>query len=214
MNSRLSITCLFLFPFLFIKTISAQSINEIFDKTTPITFLGVDFSNAKYYGSTGTVDTAEMIGLFNKINELIIKEKDKYNLNKALKKDSIEYNLNSVIKINSETNKHTLITTDENEINNFDEDTIQTFVNKYNFENIQHNIGLVFIVETLDKTTEEESIWATFVDIKSKKVIFTHGTIGIAAGIGFRNHWAFPIYTLIDAIKKDFYYRWKKKYLN
>jgi hypothetical protein len=69
----------------FIQNNFAQTINELFDKTTPITFLGIDFTNTRYIGRTGTVDTTEMIGLLNEMNNFIFTTKKDYNISEALK---------------------------------------------------------------------------------------------------------------------------------
>ncbi len=214
MKSRLSITCIFLFPFLFIKTISAQSINEIFDKTTPITFLGVDFSNAKYYGRTGTVDTTEMVNLFVDMNKYIVFERKKYDIGAALKKDSIIYSVDFINALNKQLDKSKLITNNIAELNLITKDSIKLIVNRYKFDEKTNGIGLVLIVDNLFKRTEDETLWVTFFDMQSKKVLLTERAIGLAEGYTFRYHWVKPVYQIIEDMKYGLLKSWKKKYLS
>ena len=52
----------------------AQTVKDIFTDATPITYLGIDFSNSKFYGDPGTVDGNEMVDLLKKINDVIVFE--------------------------------------------------------------------------------------------------------------------------------------------
>lgn len=72
---------------------SAQTFGEFLSKPElPITFMGADFSNSRYYGPTLTVDQKEMKDLFTKINDLLVREASKYNIQKALRRTGkVEY---------------------------------------------------------------------------------------------------------------------------
>ena len=55
----------------------AQSKSELFKSETPATWMGIDFSEARYLGDPGTVSTYEMKQLFSKINFITVSESDK-----------------------------------------------------------------------------------------------------------------------------------------
>ena len=87
---------LYSFSFLFFLTwnvvsTNAQTVKDIFTDETPITYLGIDFSNSKFYGDPGTVDGNEMVNLLKKINDVIVFEyAKKYNIAAAIKHSNID----------------------------------------------------------------------------------------------------------------------------
>lgn len=180
---------------------------------TVITYLGIDFSHAKYFGNTGTVDTLEMIGLFNKINDLIVVEYNKYDIKSAIKKDSVLLNISLTKKINTSIDKNKLLTKNYKELDKITKDSVQKIVKNYNLDEYSDGIGFVFIVDHLIKRTEEEFFWVTFIDMKSKEVILTEKLYQIAEGFGFRNHWARPFYLILENMKYTIWKDWNKKYL-
>ena len=52
-------------------------------------------------------------------------------------------------------------------------------------------------------------IWVTFVDMKSKTVLFTTYQTNPPGGFGFRNYWAKPLYTTLKNMESDFK-KWSK----
>lgn len=183
--------------------------NDVFREDVFMTYLGIDFSNAKYFGEEEIFDAAEFAG---KINKLIINEYDKYNVSKALKQPNLLINIQLTMALNQFIKEETFFTYNFSELNVMNEDTIQDIVKNYSFENNLKGIGFVFIVENLNKPKEEEVVWATFIDISTKKVLFTEKMKANADGIGLRNHWANPFAQIIGEIKKSKLKKWKTKY--
>ena len=67
-----------------------QSVADIFNSSgTPITWMGLDFSEVRYIGDAGTVNAMEMKDLTQKINHLMIKEKKKYDVGDAFNKNQV-----------------------------------------------------------------------------------------------------------------------------
>jgi hypothetical protein len=50
---------------------------------------------------------------------------------------------------------------------------IQEIISGYDFENYGKGIGFIFIVDNLNKSKMEEVVWTTFIDMYTKKVLFT-----------------------------------------
>lgn len=194
------------------NTITAQSAADIFNSSkTAITWLGVDFSQVKIAGEMGTVTTSELIPLFDKINGVIINESDKYNFKEALGKDDIPYDLGPVSKINGEIDTENILTSASAEKGRINAELIAKLVKAYDLK-APKGIGLVFFMETLDKPSETGTMWVTFFDLPTKKVLLTEQMSGKAMGFGFRNHWARTVYEVIKDIKKSKYKAWKAKY--
>jgi hypothetical protein len=203
-------TFLFLLLFLLCDNLNAQYIAaDVFKEETPITYLGIDFSNAKCFGEGATFDASE---LANKINNLIINEFDKYNVSKALKQPNLIINNSITDRLNKKINENTFFTNNSSDLNLIDEAKIQDIINGYEFENYGKGIGFIFIVDNLNKSKLEEVVWATFIDINTKKVLFTEKMKAEPKGFGLRNYWSNPFEKIIDEIKKSDLKKWKTKY--
>lgn len=63
---------------------------------------------------------------------------------------------------------------------------------------------MLFFAEGMNKATESMGIWVTFVDMKSKTVLFTKYETAFPGGFGFRNYWTKPLYTVMKNIESNF----------
>lgn len=192
----------------------AQTFGEFLNNPElPLTFMGVDCSTTRYYGDPMTVSAGEMKGLFTKIDELLVKEASKYDLQKALHRTGpVEYAINIAESVNAKIDTATIIVPAKNDFRlSFTPETVAGLVSHYDYPAGRTGVGLVFIVETINKRNESEVFWATFVDLATKRMLFTQKISGTGAGFGFRNHWAAPLNAGIKQIKYN-YGDWKKKY--
>jgi hypothetical protein len=179
----------------------------------PLTCMGVDFSGAKYYGDPGTVSPQEMKSLFTRIDDLLVNESDKYDLAKAFKREKVNYAISIAESVNQKIDPGTIIsTTDAGPTGRFTPAIVERMVGHYTYPSGASGVGVVFVVEDIMKTKEKEIIWVTFVDLASKKMLYTEKMSATGAGFGFRNHWAAPIYSVIKDIKSSMYGEWKKKF--
>lgn len=194
------------------SALQAQSAADIFNSSkTDITWLGVDFTQVKVVGEMGTVSPSELISLFEKINGVIINEGEKYNFKEALNKGDIPYDLGPVNKLNGDIDTENVLTSSSAEKGRINEELIAKLVKNYSPKKTE-GVGLVFFMETLDKPSETGTMWVTFFRLSDHKVLLTEKMSGKAAGFGFRNHWARPVYEVIKQIKKTQYKAWKAKY--
>ena len=192
---------------------TAQTFGEFLNKPElPLTFMGVDYSNAKYYGDAMTVSPAEMKTQFTKINELLVKEADKYDLQKALQRSSsVQYSIFYAESANQKMDPGTVVVPESVPPRAaFTAQKVEGLVTHYTYPASGRGVGLVFMVESIDKKSESEVFWATFVDLATKKVLYTQKLDGKGAGFGFRNHWAAPLNAGIKDMKSH-YSDWKKK---
>ncbi len=207
----------FKFPFAilsalaFVATATAQSASDVFKSDAKIIWTGVDFTKTKIIGEIGTVSSAEILPLYDKINGVIVAEPAKYNFAQALSKTSVEFDLGGVGKANSKINPDNIISMSSSSVPEISADYIAQSVKSYSLE-IKEGIGLVIFMKALDKTKETGFMDLAFYDIKTRKVLFTETITGRAQGFGFRNHWAYTVYDVIKQIKKERYAAWKSKY--
>ena len=208
--------CLFIFLMMLSMTktsFAQEGIKDVFNSSeTSILYLGVDFTQARLIDESDVnlADIRERF--FASINELIVNEPARYELGKALRKKMVDHNLAIVSKRNKAANMDLFLSSNTKDYHRFSATDIDNFVKKYDFDG-NKGIGLIFFVEGMSKSLKGESIWVTFVDMKSKKVLMTERVIGKTRGaFGFRNFWAAPIKDVIDLIESKLYKEWTLKY--
>ncbi|GAA4371170.1 hypothetical protein GCM10023185_46370 [Hymenobacter saemangeumensis] len=192
---------------------SAQTMPELLAKPEiPLTWMGLDFSATKYLGDPGTVAPEEMKGLFEKINQLMVNEAKKYDLAKAFKRDKVLYTPSITEGVNRKVDATKLITSDISQEGRLSEVKVQELVSQYDYPADASGVGLTFVMEDLNKQMEKAVFWVTFVDMRSRKVLYTEKIAGQAMGFGFRNHWAGGIYDGLNHIRAKKYGEWKKRF--
>ncbi|MFT3739416.1 MAG: hypothetical protein QM786_11710 [Breznakibacter sp.] len=207
--------CVFLFMFLMGGlTLSAQkTIADVF-ATGEVVWYGLDFTNTKFVGVYGSgAGTAEDIkkNLMPSWNNLIISEPGKYDLGTTFKKHPVINDLREVTKANQNIDESGII-----DFNNYrfakPEEVIANAVAGYGTGAQESGLGLVFIVECFDKNAVDASLYVTFFDIATKKVLMTERVTGKPAGFGLRNYWGGGIYGILKQIQKQEYKSWSVKY--
>jgi hypothetical protein len=192
----------------------AQSSKDVFT-ATEIVWYGLDFTNAKFVGqfdqgfgalpATGTDMKNKWIPQWN---ALIAKEPQNFKLKDAFRKDNIYYDMAPVNEINSKIDVDKAMTYNAGKI---ERPEIDAMVNKYGTGDKKSGIGLSFIIENFDKNMEMASLYVTFFDIATKKVLFVEKMTGKAMGVGMRNYWAGAIKAIIKQIDSSEYKNWKAK---
>ena len=184
--------------------------NDVFNPKTPITWLGVDFSEVRFigpatgWGEVSTKSPTEMRDkYFPEWNSLIINEFEKFKIEDAVARLELDKNIDAVSKANEKTNKKELFSENISDYQTLDEETIKSMLKKYDFSG-KDGLGFLLVAEGMSKGREEASYWATFVDMRTKKVLFTKRITGKAVGFGFRNYWAGSMKNVFKTMKKEF----------
>lgn len=191
----------------------AQTIQDIFFPTVPVTWFGIDFTEARYFGDPGTVDPAEMVNLYSKINFLLISEPEKYDFAKFFYKKNLVPNLEMMQQHNSKTDASKIISFDLGEYNRMDAEFIKKMVERMNFSK-GSGLGLLFVMEGLNKTSDKAAMWVTYFNIETKQVLLTTRMEGKPGGFGFRNFWARSVLDVMERVYKSEYKRWRKEFGN
>ncbi len=191
--------------------VGAQSMNDIFSKETKITWLGLDFTAAKFIGDVEKWDTPDKTkSIIESMNKLMIKESAKYNVGAALGRPNAEMNLRVAIEHNKRLNMDDLVT-DELSSHFLRPGDVQDIVNSYDFKGMT-GTGVMFIVESFDKLAVQAVVWVTFMNMRTKEVLLTKRMADSPGGFGLRNYWAGSIYRILKKIKKDDYRMWRGQY--
>jgi len=214
-NPKWSVTLFFLF--LSLQTLFAQTKSDIFYENVPVTWLGIDFSQAKFVGSeaaykaSGQLVNSEFAEKYASAwNNLFITEPKKYDVARAIHRPSVAYALDVTEKANKAINKN-FFTEREEDFKTLTEQNISDLIKQYDFQG-KTGIGMMFFVEGMSKGQEEEGVWVVFMDMNSKTVLLTSYQTGKPGGFGFRNYWAKPFYTILKSMASDFD-QWKKSTL-
>lgn len=190
----------------------AQSAKDIFSSSeTPITYLGIDFSNARLIGDAAADAYEIKTRIYSAINQVIINEPKKYDINKAFSKTTVNNDLGVTESQNKKAEIDSIKSFNKGDFTRFNAATIDELVKEYPF-NGKKGIGLAFIVEGMSKTEEKAAIWVTFINMNNGKVLFTERMLGKSGGFGFRNYWARPIAEILEDIKKSKYKQWSASY--
>ena len=192
------------------RPVHSQTAKEIFNSTeVPITYLGVDFSQARLTGDAEAIADDFKEKHFPGINQVVINEPKKYDIAKALKRSTVTNDIAVTESANSkiEADKIKSASAEENRL---DAAAIANIVNSYELSG-KSGVGLVFIVENLNKTSAKGSMYVTFIDMATKKVLFTERMTGKAGGFGNKNYWAKTVYEVIEQIEKSKFKEWKSR---
>ena len=119
---------------------------------------------------------------FPGINQVVINEPKKYDLAKAFKKP-ITNDISVTEKVNATIDADKIKSSSSSDESRLDEAAIQKVVSQYDL-NGKKGVGLVFIMEGLNKPGAKGSMYVTFIDMATRKVIFTERMTGKAGGFG------------------------------
>jgi hypothetical protein len=200
--------------FLFLMTAAQaqNSLQGLFSGTTKLTFLGTDFTNAKYVGAVGFMDPVAIKNQHIKSwNSLLVLEPKKFSLQKPFKiKDESLYetNVDDLTRVNTNADVEGNITDAQHSLSEAD---VKRIVSGYKLAPSE-GVGLAYIAENLDKDREEFTAWVTFIDLGTKSVLHTERIVSKPGGFGFRNYWAGAIYKLNKQIESKYYKQWAKQF--
>ena len=210
MATRISI----LFFVLASTFVTAQNkLREFFDSyTMPVTWLGVDYAKTRYIGELGTVDEFEIKRNYNKINDLILNEPEKFDINSAFRKDYVDKEIDFIIDRNRTANLSDIIIRSYFRGYRLNYDSVQKIVESYELPKSLSGIGIVFVAEVIDKNRELTTFHVACFDMRSKEILFIERMTGEASGFGFRNHWGKCVNSALEEIDRNLFREWRRKY--
>lgn len=193
-----------------LSNIFAQGDTKVFDPDSKLTWLGLDFSKAKFIGDEEALRNAGLPGLIRTWNNLLLDEAKKYDVAKMLHRGPVDINFDPVMTHNDALSLNGAMSHDSQKTRRLTEDSIANIVSRYKFNGAK-GTGLMFNVETFSKIDETALVWVTFVDMDTKKVLWTRRMEGKPGGFGLRNFWAGAVYKIMKDIEKTYYTQWSKR---
>lgn len=166
---------------------STSPANKVFT-SSQFVWCGLDFSAVKCIGAEGFNEPDQVKDrFFDSWNQLILNESEKYDVAKFYQKE-LDINALSVV------NERNLLPKVEDLViedsYTFKEGQLQDIIQAYELAETKEGLGVVHVVESLNKKTELAAVHVVFFDIATKEILWTKKYYGAAAGFGFRNYWA------------------------
>ena len=176
--------------------------SEIY-KAREIYWLGIDYNHCYFITSYDFTYPSELYSKLDIWNTLIFNEREKY-LDKNFKNKQVTIVSNFISSLNDDVDIKEHMVDDLSKEHHLTKDDIQGIVNKYNFPDDLSGVGLILIAESYSKPSEAGAYYATFVDLKTKKVLATDRVVGKTGGFGLRNYWAKTYYLALREIGKRY----------
>ncbi|NJN25622.1 MAG: hypothetical protein HC819_06515 [Cyclobacteriaceae bacterium] len=181
--------------------VNAQTNPEVFGAKKLI-WAGLDFSKSKMIGSTGFTDESAVKNeFFDKWNQLIVIEADKYDLAKTYQKDKVVHDLSVVNQQNQLSDDYELVI---NESYKFNEGDIEAIVKNYDGLKEKDGVGLLYVIEYFSKLDEKGSMYVVFFDPQTLEVLHSQNYVGKPGGFGLRNFWAKTVAETMELSGKDY----------
>jgi hypothetical protein len=189
---------------------TAQSGSSPFTSDVPFVYLGIDFTQVRvvndYSATAGDIKGRQFAG----INQLMLSEQKKFDWQKALSKTNFSTDISLVMAQNEKTDESKIMSTNTADETRLKAEDIEKLVKQYNFAG-KKGFGMIVFMEALSKTHENGTMWVTFINLETKKVVLTERMIGKAQGFGFRNYYSYTVYKVIQEVKKNKFDEWVKK---
>jgi hypothetical protein len=185
--------------------------SDIFSKKDMVWY-GLDFSLAKFVGKFdqgANIDPANGFELVNKYmpgwNTLVPLEPQNFELGSTFWKTDVYYDLKQVAKNNKEINPADVMSYNKHQVA---KEEVERLLSKYSLGDKKSGLGLVFVVESFDKSAELATYWVCFFDIQTKKVLLIEHCGAKPAGIGIRNYWAGALKRTLKDIRETKFTTW------
>lgn len=197
-----------------VTTYGQDMMQSIFDPKAEVTWLGLDLSKAKLIGDRERWGSTSDVQRFMQAwNDILIKEKDKFNVARALNKerDKVITRVEVTKESNANLDVTEMFSNEKSDHVRLRPDDIRAVISEYDLKDAS-GLGLMFVVESFSKLDNEAAIWVTFIDLGSKEVLFSERLAGQPGGMGMRNFWANSVFEVMEQMKKKEFEMWRKKY--
>lgn len=164
-----------------------------------LVWLGLDYTLVKFIGASDQFRDLPKIRdqYFRSWNELLMIEKDKYDLMSAFSVNKIYYEMEHTIRRSQERSMDGIVQTGNYSLS---EEQVKSVV-RLNTDPSVNKVGAIIVMETLNKLEEQASMWLAVFNIASGEILYMNKYSGAVGGFGFRNYWARSYYNVISNLK-------------
>lgn len=173
-----------------------------------VTWLGVDFSKARFTRAGFQLTQEVILRYFNDWNMLIISDQKKYDVRMSFRKPVMQYDLSWVTKRNKTVKINNLLSDFITIDAVYSEEAIIGYVqNSIIPQSSEYSI--LFIVESFDEHTKMGTVWVVVVQSGTRQVVLCEKFMKSPSGFGLRNYWGRVFYNLFFDIQKYAFPRWE-----
>lgn len=173
-----------------------------------IVWYGLDFSHFKLIGNSEGFSNPGRIKnrYFKEWNSIILQEKNKFHFEKSFKKKYVRFDTAAVSKSNSYIDPYKM---NEYKPVSLSKEDVCEIIGELDCNSEEDEIGLIFIMESFNGQSAFSSMYITFFDINTKKILVAEKMTGRAGGTGIRNYWANSIYNIFVQLYEEKYRKWE-----
>lgn len=181
--------------------LNAQDTKKVFGSPTLVWF-GLDFTKAKMVGWTDSPHKIrdEYFAAWNAAIDM--------DLSKTFQKKAVYKDPNGINKLNLARETDALVSTSDVEMT---PEMIAEQIKQAPTGSKKEGVGVLFIVQSFNKTADEAVVHVTFFDIANHSVLWTKKMTAKPSGGAAKSAWASAIRSIIDKIEKKEFNAWKKE---
>ncbi len=164
-----------------------------------IVWFGIDYTYVKFIGTSGQFAELDKIRelYFSSWNELVMLEREKYDLNKAFMVPKITYDMESTIRRSQQIDMSDIVQSGPWSIGKVD---VESLV-RQNVDVSSDKVGAMFVMETLNKRQEVSTMWLAVFKVGTGEILYMERYTGAVGGFGFRNYYARSFYNVIRNLR-------------
>jgi hypothetical protein len=185
--------------FLLVSLCFTSRAGEPANSSSELAWFGIDYTLVQFIGSRDQFSDIPKIRdhYFRAWNDLILEEEGKYDLKTAFSVDEISYEMENTIQRSVQREMDGIVQGGSYSI---DEAQVKAVV-RLNTDPSMHKMGAMFVMETLNKTMEESSMWVAVFKVDTGEIMYLRKYKGAVGGFGFRNYWARSYYNVISNLR-------------
>ncbi len=165
----------------------------------PMTWLGIDYSAAKFIGAAGFTDPQELPTIIQAWNDFVLTEPKKYNVDAALGSSDVTIDLALTNAKNKDLSPEDMIQEDEHTLT---EAQVREVAAGYDLSGIQ-GVAVLLVAESYNKKLVEGSHWVVKLDAQRGEIQSVERYVAKPRGFGLRNYWAYTIYQTMVKMEKE-----------
>ena len=188
-----------LLPFL---SIAQYKRTDIFNKSVPVVWLGIDFSRVRIEGYDYSDKQFKEV-FFYGWNEMVRSHDGALEVHKYLHRKKVDISIEGTNQINSSISRNLRSSS------SIDKDSITEDLKRYNLPN-QIGIGVMLFVSDIVHRGEHLYGKIAFIDLNSGKLLMLKKFEGSGRGFGFNNTWSNAIKSAMGYIRRH-WNNWEKQ---
>lgn len=192
----MNLFCSLILPFL---AFFSSSVNQDATIEKPITWIGIDYTHAKFVGAAGFTEPSELPVYLLAWNDFVITEPDKYDVKKALGTSNVTIDLSHTYKKNEALDPEAMIQEEDYQLS---QEEAEAVAKSYNLAEVEGVVALL-VAECYNKKLLQGSHWLLLMDAQSSEIISAERFVEKPRGFGLRNYWARTIYELLKSKEKS-----------